>query len=45
MDRIDMQMDVRDMSFFPDDSFDGVIDKGMNLFLCVLILEIYNVVY
>ncbi|KAK6928802.1 Methyltransferase type 11 [Dillenia turbinata] len=25
---IDMQMDVRDMSFFPDDSFDGVIDKG-----------------
>ncbi|XP_048426251.1 eEF1A lysine and N-terminal methyltransferase homolog isoform X2 [Pyrus x bretschneideri] len=23
-----MQMDVRDMSFFPDDSFDGVIDKG-----------------
>ncbi|KAK6933920.1 Methyltransferase type 11 [Dillenia turbinata] len=25
---IDIQMDVRDMSFFPDDSFDGVIDKG-----------------
>ncbi|GFP84267.1 hypothetical protein PHJA_000570400 [Phtheirospermum japonicum] len=24
----DMQMDVRDMSFFPDDSFDSVIDKG-----------------
>uniref|UniRef100_A0A1D1YQ75 Methyltransferase-like protein 13 n=1 Tax=Anthurium amnicola TaxID=1678845 RepID=A0A1D1YQ75_9ARAE len=23
-----MQMDVRDMSFFPDDSFDNVIDKG-----------------
>ncbi|KAL6493381.1 hypothetical protein OROGR_032471 [Orobanche gracilis] len=23
-----MQMDVRDMSFFPDDSFDSVIDKG-----------------
>lgn len=23
-----MQMDVRDMSFFPDESFDGVIDKG-----------------
>ncbi|XP_050104729.1 uncharacterized protein LOC126584363 isoform X2 [Malus sylvestris] len=23
-----MQMDVRDMSFFPDDLFDGVIDKG-----------------
>ncbi|PIM99860.1 Methyltransferase [Handroanthus impetiginosus] len=23
-----MQMDVRDMSFFPDDSFDSIIDKG-----------------
>ncbi|KAI9169032.1 hypothetical protein LWI28_005788 [Acer negundo] len=23
-----MKMDVRDMSFFPDDSFDSVIDKG-----------------
>eukprot|EP00268_Persea_americana_P045233 TRINITY_DN4604_c0_g2_i17.p1 TRINITY_DN4604_c0_g2~~TRINITY_DN4604_c0_g2_i17.p1 ORF type:complete len:192 (-),score=28.89 TRINITY_DN4604_c0_g2_i17:235-810(-) len=23
-----MQMDVRDMSFFPDESFDSVIDKG-----------------
>ncbi|KDP43608.1 hypothetical protein JCGZ_16895 [Jatropha curcas] len=23
-----MRMDVRDMSFFPDDSFDSVIDKG-----------------
>lgn len=23
-----MHMDVRDMSFFPDDSFDGIIDKG-----------------
>ncbi|GER43597.1 S-adenosyl-L-methionine-dependentmethyltransferases superfamily protein [Striga asiatica] len=23
----DMQMDVRDMSFFPDDSFDSIIDK------------------
>ncbi|KAJ7949222.1 methyltransferase-like protein 13 [Quillaja saponaria] len=23
-----MHMDVRDMSFFPDESFDGVIDKG-----------------
>ncbi|XP_050387751.1 uncharacterized protein LOC126804039 [Argentina anserina] len=22
------QMDVRDMSFFPDESFDGIIDKG-----------------
>ncbi|KAK9123234.1 hypothetical protein Sjap_012836 [Stephania japonica] len=25
---IDMQMDVRDMSFFPDESFDNVMDKG-----------------
>lgn len=24
----DMQMDVKDMSFFPDDSFESVIDKG-----------------
>ncbi|XP_047157200.1 EEF1A lysine methyltransferase 4 isoform X3 [Vigna umbellata] len=24
----DLQMDVRDMSLFPDESFDGVIDKG-----------------
>lgn len=24
----DMQMDVRDMSVFPDESFDAVIDKG-----------------
>lgn len=24
-----MQMDVRDMSYFADDSFDTVIDKGM----------------
>ncbi|EEF34446.1 S-adenosylmethionine-dependent methyltransferase, putative [Ricinus communis] len=24
-----MQLDVRDMSFFPDESFNGVIDKGM----------------
>ncbi|XP_008232230.2 PREDICTED: methyltransferase-like protein 13 [Prunus mume] len=23
-----MQMDVRDMSVFPDESFEGVIDKG-----------------
>lgn len=26
-----MQMDVRDMSFFPDESFESVIDKGMYL--------------
>lgn len=24
----DMQMDVRDMSLFPDDMFESVIDKG-----------------
>jgi hypothetical protein len=24
-----MQMDVRDMSYFEDDSFDTIIDKGM----------------
>ena len=29
-----MQMDVRDMSYFSDDSFDTVIDKGGPLFLC-----------
>ncbi|CAB4301270.1 unnamed protein product [Prunus armeniaca] len=26
--QLDMQMDVRDMSVFPDESFEGVIDKG-----------------
>lgn len=26
-----MEMDVRDMSFFPDESFDSVIDKGIGL--------------
>lgn len=25
---LDMQMDVKDMSFFHDDSFESVIDKG-----------------
>lgn len=25
----DLQMDVKDMSFFPDESFDAVVDKGM----------------
>ncbi|GAB2300098.1 hypothetical protein Dimus_034138 [Dionaea muscipula] len=30
-----LQMDARDMSFFPDDSFDGVIDKGtLDSLLC-----------
>lgn len=24
-------MDVRDMSFFPDGSFDGILDKGVSL--------------
>lgn len=28
---VDMQMDVRDMSFFPDESFQSVIDKGKAL--------------
>jgi hypothetical protein len=28
-----MQMDVRDMSLFPDESFDSVIDKGLDLSL------------
>lgn len=27
-----MQMDVRDMSFFQDESFDCVIDKGTNIY-------------
>jgi hypothetical protein len=31
---IDKQMDVRDMSCFPDESFDGIIDKGTSLFIC-----------
>lgn len=26
-----MQMNVKDMSFFPDESFDSVIDKGIVL--------------
>lgn len=30
---IDMQMDVRDMSFFPHKSFDGVLDKGISKLL------------
>lgn len=47
----DMQMDVRDMSFFPDDSFEGVIDKGkwmsylykyfVILFMCCNLIIIY----
>ncbi|KAF4352702.1 hypothetical protein G4B88_009776 [Cannabis sativa] len=28
-----MQMDVRDMSVFPDESFDGVLDKGLNILI------------
>lgn len=31
-------MDVRDMSFFEDESFDAVIDKGMALNLCYLLI-------
>ena len=30
--RIDVQLDVRDMSIFPDDSFGSVIDKGKFIF-------------
>ncbi|KAJ6905254.1 methyltransferase-like protein 13 isoform X3 [Populus alba x Populus x berolinensis] len=30
---IDMEMDARDMSFFPDKSFDAVVDKGIYLSL------------
>lgn len=30
-----MQMDVRDMSLFPDESFDSVIDKGKIRFICI----------
>lgn len=37
--QLDMQMDVRDMSVFPDESFEGVIDKGMYHFFVLVILE------
>lgn len=30
----DMQMDVKDMSFFPDESYDSVIDKGNCAHIC-----------
>ncbi|KAH8520122.1 hypothetical protein H0E87_001545 [Populus deltoides] len=50
-----MEMDVRDMSFFPDESFDAVIDKDLNalLFLVLRRLEslfpyvnlLYNCMY
>ncbi|KAL2329316.1 hypothetical protein Fmac_022743 [Flemingia macrophylla] len=33
-----MQMDVRDMSFFPDESFDGVIDKGISYSIHVVLM-------
>ena len=35
-----MQMDVRDMSYFADDSFDTVIDKGESFvpLLCLVVL-------
>ncbi|KAL7234480.1 hypothetical protein ACSBR1_017980 [Camellia fascicularis] len=35
-----MQMDARDMSFFPDESFDGVIDKGMQESLYYMFCQI-----
>ena len=34
-----MQMDVRDMSFFPDESFDSVIDKGRDLSLHYMLYQ------
>ncbi|KAD5802879.1 hypothetical protein E3N88_14239 [Mikania micrantha] len=39
-----LQMDVRDMGFFLDDSFDSVIDKGLDLYLisfylCILLVD------
>nr|XP_011469517.1 PREDICTED: uncharacterized protein LOC101299615 isoform X3 [Fragaria vesca subsp. vesca] len=37
------QMDVRDMSFFPDESFDGIVDKGTSLFSCCGYFLIYAV--
>lgn len=39
---LDMQMDVRDMSFFSDTSIDCFVDKGMDLyfpFYVLLLLE------
>ncbi|PRQ54837.1 putative endothelin-converting enzyme 1 [Rosa chinensis] len=42
----DKQMDVRDMSFFPDESFDGIIDKGTeSVYLLWLIFKIRGIVY
>ncbi|XP_040371680.1 eEF1A lysine and N-terminal methyltransferase-like [Rosa chinensis] len=40
------QMDARDMSFFPDESFDGIIDKGTeSVYLLWLIFKIHGIVY
>lgn len=38
---IDMEMDARDMSFFPDKSFDAVVDKG--IFLSLPLDLLFNV--
>ena len=35
-------MDVRDMGFFMDDSFDSVIDKGINFSLPFIQFEYYS---
>ncbi|KAF3655826.1 putative protein transport protein SEC31-like isoform 1 [Capsicum annuum] len=35
-----LQMDVRDMSFFPDESFDAVIDKGNEIALSLVLFRI-----
>ncbi|RYR22213.1 hypothetical protein Ahy_B03g067489 isoform A [Arachis hypogaea] len=42
-----LQMDVRDMSFFLDESFDGVIDKGTldSLMVWCLPSSAYNILY
>lgn len=37
-----MQMDVRNMSFFPDESVDSVIDKGKDLSPDYLLFQCFN---
>lgn len=39
---IDIQMDARDMSFFPDESFDSVIDKGTLFFYSLSVWPVGN---
>jgi hypothetical protein len=40
--RADLRMDVRDMSMFPDESFDCAIDKGMHSCYDVLFVAIID---